>query len=150
MFGSRAEHFGLDWEWVEGELVDADAYWVAAAGTGHPHPRPVWGVWEANCLYLTVGSPTIRSALATDAAVTVHLGGSTDVVIVEGRSAGSSDDRGVVTAYNTKYDWDYAIADYGPFAVVEPKKVMAWRAAGPAGRDGFQQTGRWRFASGSA
>jgi hypothetical protein len=28
---------------------------------------------------------------------------------------------------------------------VNAEVVLAWRAAGRAGRDGFQQTGRWDF-----
>jgi hypothetical protein len=28
---------------------------------------------------------------------------------------------------------------------VAPLKVVAWRSAGWAGREGFQHTGKWRF-----
>ena len=51
----------------------------------------------------------------------------------------------LLTAYDAKYDWSYDVEQYGLFTRVEPDFVMAWRAAGPAGRDGFRQAGRWRF-----
>ncbi|CAN5657968.1 hypothetical protein BH24ACT5_BH24ACT5_19960 [soil metagenome] len=58
-------------------------------------------------------------------------------------------DSQLLNAYNAKYDWDYMVDEYGPFTLVEPAKVIAWRSAGWAGRDGFQATGRWTFPSNS-
>jgi hypothetical protein len=66
-------------------------------------------------------------------------------VIVEGSAAGSAADSHLVDAYNAKYDWNYTVDEYGPFTLVEPAKVIAWRSTGWAGRDGFQATGRWVF-----
>jgi len=77
--------------------------------------------------------------------VTVHLGSVTDVVIVEGLVSGPNSEREALDAYNAKYDWDYTIDRYGPFTTVAPLTVMAWRSAGWAGREGFQQMGKWRF-----
>lgn len=56
--------------------------------------------------------------------------------------AGAAADPEIINAYNQKYDWDYDTARYGPLRCVEPATILAWRTAGWAGRDGFQQTGR--------
>ena len=145
MYGSRAEAAGLEWPWVEEQLVNAGAYWVVTPGSGHPHPRPVWGVWHEYELFLSIGSPKIRADTEAQGPVTVHLGSINDVVIVEGTTAGSASDSHLLSAYNAKYDWDYTVDEYGPFTLVEPTKVIAWRSAGCAGREGSQATGRWTF-----
>ena len=147
MYGSRAETGGLEWSWVNAQLEKAGAYWIVTPSDDHPHPRPVWGIWRQNRLFLSIGSPKLRSNTQSDAPVTAHLGSANDVVIIEGRSAGSVTDVHAIEAYNTKYDWDYAVDEYGPFTLVEPIKVIAWRSAGWAGREGFQATGRWAFPS---
>lgn len=80
--------------------------------------------------------------------VTVHLDSGTDVVLVEGTISSDARDEApssVIEAYNTKYDWDYQVAQYGDLVVVQPVRVLAWRTAGWAGRDSFQATGCWTF-----
>lgn len=141
--GEQAE---LPWEEVDRQLAAAGTYWVVARGHGHPHPRPVWGVWLDESLHLSLGSPVLRRELAADPTVTVHLDSGTDVVIVEGDAVPRpSDGDDVFDAYNRKYDYEYDRDLYGPLLRVEPVTVLAWRAAGPAGRDGFNQVGRWRY-----
>jgi len=147
MYGAPAETGDLDWSWVTAQLEGAGAYWVVPPSPDHPHPRPVWGIWHADKLLLSIGSPKLKADTQADESITVHLGSVTDVVILEGRTAGMADDGDVLDAYNTKYDWDYKVDEYGPFTVVDPIKVMAWRSAGWAGREGFQATGRWSFQS---
>ena len=146
-YGAVAEQDHLEWDWVDGRLRDAGLYWVTARTPGPPHPRPVWGVWDDGALHLSLGSPTIRAALAEDPVVTVHLDSAVDVVIVEGTAAPVEDMHpALVGAYDEKYDWTYDVEAYGAFTTVTPTVVLAWRAAGPAGRDGFQEVGRWTFA----
>jgi hypothetical protein len=98
-------------------------------------------------LHLSVGSPALQRSIEQDPVVTVHLDSGTDVVLVEG-VAGHTE-RGtpapVIEAYNVKYDWDYRVAEYGELIVVQPLRVLAWQAAGWAGRDSFQATGCWHF-----
>lgn len=147
MYGARAQAAGLEWPWVENQLVNADAYWVVAPGSDHPHPRPVWGIWHDDELCLSIGSPRIKADAQTECPLTIHLGSINDVVIVEGRTVGSAADSHLVDAYNAKYDWDYSVDEYGPFTLIDPAKVIAWRSTGWAGRDGFQATGRWTFPS---
>jgi hypothetical protein len=150
MFGAPAEAEPLAWAWVRDRLVAAGTYWVMAnAGASHPwpHPRPVWGVWADDQLHLSVGSPVVGRELAADPHVTVHLDSGVDLVIVEGLASVESDADTLanVDAYDAKYDWDYDLAQYGPFTRIAPVAVMAWRATGPAGREGFSHAGRWRF-----
>lgn len=147
MYGSLADTEQLGWSWADGRLEEAGAYWVVTAAANHPHPRPVWGVWRNTKLFLSIGSPELRVGTQAGQPVTAHLGSANDVVIIEGTSTGPAVDRAVVEAYNTKYDWNYEVADYGPLTVIEPLKVIAWRSAGWAGREGFQATARWSFPS---
>jgi hypothetical protein len=96
-------------------------------------------------LYLSIGAAFIRGALAADPRVTVHLDSGTDVVILDGRAEGPSEDERAIAAYDKKYDWSYDIAEYGPLTVISPSVILAWQAAGWAGRKGFQRSGRWEF-----
>jgi hypothetical protein len=102
-------------------------------------------VWRASQLYLSVGSPGIRRAIARDPEVTVHLGSATDVVILEGRAVGPCEDEQVIATYDLKYDWSYQFDEYGPLTTIAPSVVLAWQVAGWAGRDGFRRSGRWEF-----
>jgi hypothetical protein len=145
MYGHPSELPPLAWNWVEAELAEAGSYWVTARDAGHPHPRPVWGVWGNRQLHLSIGSPVVSRLLEHDATVTVHLSSDVDVVIVEGHVSGFAEAPALYEAYNQKYDWDYTIEEYGPLTTVSPSKILAWRSAGWAGRDGFQYTGRWRL-----
>ena len=146
LYGRASDRPALAWSWVEQQLTDAGTFWVVGRTQGHPHPRPVWGVWHAQRLHLSLGSPALVRAVRQDPAVTVHLESGTDVVIVEGfAAAGLPNEQALIHAYNRKYDWDYRVEQYGHLTSVEPTTVMAWRAAGPAGRDSFAETGCWTF-----
>ena len=146
MYGEVAEQAPLPWRWVDDELTRAGTYWVVPAPSGgHPHPRPVWGVWLGRRLLLSVGSKVVTRQLADGAAVTVHLESGTDVVVVEGRVRGTEAGPDALAAYDAKYTWHYDVADLGPLTVVLPEVVLAWQAAGWAGREGFRAMGRWHL-----
>lgn len=146
LYGSGSDREPLAWQWVDDQLAAAGTYWVVARAEGHPHPRPVWGIWTSGRLHLSLGSPVLRRAAGRDPAVTVHLDSGTDVVIVEGLVAPAAPTPPpVIETYNRKYDWDYQVSEYGELLVVVPVKVLAWRTAGWAGRDSFQETGSWIF-----
>ena len=146
LYGAPSGAEPLEWPWVERQLVIAGTYWVVARAHGHPHPRPVWGVWQGEMCHLSVGSPRLVADLRTDPTVTVHLGDGTDVVIVEGVVDAFATAPAALAEYNTKYDWDYRVPEYGDLVAVRPVTVLAWRSAGWAGRDGFREVGRWSFA----
>lgn len=145
MWGQPADAAPLEWPWVEERLAGAGTYWVVARSAEHPHPRPVWGVWHATQLLLSIGSPLVAGALEADPAVTVHLGSDLDVVVVEGHRTGTTGEVEDLARYNAKYDWDYTVEQYGPLTVVTPSRVLAWRCEGWAGKDGVKQAARWRF-----
>jgi hypothetical protein len=145
MYGSAADLDPIEWGWVADQFAAAGIYWIVAATSDHPAARPVWGVWWEARLLLSIGSPRVRGAVGDGTPVTVHLGSGLDVVIVEGTVAGTTGEGAALAAYDAKYDWDYDLEQYGPLTVVAPRKVMAWRSAGRAGRDGFRAAGRWMF-----
>jgi hypothetical protein len=146
LYGGPSDREPLAWSWVEAQLATAGTYWVVARGPGHPHPRPVWGVWHDERLHLSIGSPALVAAARAEPAVTAHLESGTDVVVVEGlATVGAPTGPDLLEAYRAKYDWDYDVAEYGPLTRLDPVKVLAWRAAGWAGRESFQQTGCWTF-----
>jgi hypothetical protein len=150
LYGIPSGQDPLAWSWVEEQLQAAGTYWLVARTPGHPHPRPVWGIWQDQRLHLSVASPTLLHAVDGDPLVTVHLDSGTDVVLVEGAVSGATKHgtpSTVIQAYNAKYDWDYQVAQYGQLIVVQPLRVLAWRTAGWAGRDSFQATGCWHFDS---
>lgn len=143
LYGAESDKDPLEWDWVDGQLRAAGTYWVVPRSPAHPHPRPVWGVWHDDRLFLSIGTPANRRDLAVDPRVTVHLDSGTDVVIVEGSVSGSSEEPEVVAAYDSKYDYHYDLEIYGALTVVAPERVLAWRSQGWAGREGFHYTGLW-------
>ena len=147
MYGAPSALSSLAWNWVNEQLTVAGTYWIVGRSEGHPHPRPVWGIWSDRLLHLSIGSQVISRTLAAVPDVTVHLGSGVDVVIVEGRASGHTRAQELYDAYNEKYDWHYSTDEYGPLTTIVPSTVLAWRSAGWAGRAGFQETGRWRFGT---
>ena len=143
LYGAPGDADELAWADADDALRAAGTYWVVARADGHPHPRPVWGLWREEHLHLSVGSPVLVRQLGDDPRVTVHLDSGTDVVVVEGRVVGRRADDPVVRAYVEKYERPYDVAEYGPLTVVAPERVLAWRSGGWAGRDGFTAVGRW-------
>jgi hypothetical protein len=148
LYGRRSDLEPPSWAWAETQLREAATYWVIGVPRPgeHPHPRPVWGVWSGGSLHLSIGSPVVRRQLADDDRLTVHLDSGVAVVVLEGSAdTERSTDAAVLERYRTKYDSSYDVAEYGQLTVVQPTTVLAWRAAGWAGRDGFRQSGKWRF-----
>ena len=143
-YAAVSEVESVGWSWVDEQLGDAPTYWVSTGGSDHPHPRPVWGVWHDDVLWLSVGSPTLRAAIAAGASVTVHVGSGEAPVIVEGdASTDAVDQSAAIAAYDAKYTWAYDVAEYGALVRIVPATVLAWQSSGFAGRDGFQRVGKW-------
>jgi hypothetical protein len=146
MFGTPSDSAALAWSWVDVRLTEAETYWIDVAGSGQrPHARPVWGVWRDERLHLSIGTPALRRAAVPGTGASVHLESGIDVVILEGHVVGPVSSPDVIAAYDEKYDWQYDVGQYGPLTTVAPVHVLAWRAAGRAGRDGFRHTGRWTW-----
>src|SRR5919201_2635067 len=76
----------LSWSFVEERMAKARNYWVSTTRPdGTPHVRPVDGVWVNGALCFG-GAPETRWVrnLTRNPSVTVHLGSTTEVVILEG------------------------------------------------------------------
>ena len=150
-YGQASRYEPLPWTWVEHELTTAGTYWVVARSAGHPHPRPVCGIWTGTALVLSIGSPIIAKTLAADPTVSVHLDSGTAVVVVEGSAMVlERPDSEILERYDAKYTWKYSPEEYGPLSRIEPQRVLAWQSGGWAGRDGFQRSGSWRFDAGAS
>ena len=123
----------LPWSWVVDRLQEAEDYWLVTTGPGGPAPRPVWGLWLEERLVLSVGSSTHWRNLEGSDRVAVHLGDAHDVVIVEGTAHRETDPKElarIVAPYNQKYDWNWEPGQpFGAILDVEPRVVLAWRAA---------------------
>jgi hypothetical protein len=145
MYGEQGDLPAPEWAWVERRLIDAPLYWVVAASAGWPHPRPVWGVWHRGWLCLSLGSPGLRRSIDADGRVTVHLESATEVVIVEACAGQTDAVDSAVAQYDEKYHYSYDVSKYGSLLGIAPVKVLAWTAAGVAGRDGFRSAGAWTF-----
>lgn len=144
LYGGVSQRLALEWADVERRLDEAPTYWLVAAGP-RPHPRPVWGVWISDMLYVSVGSPVLKASIGDGVEVSIHLDSGTDVVIVEGwaEAATAGDVSAAVERYRAKYETDYDAEELGPLTGVRPRHVIAWATAGWAGRGGFQRTVRF-------
>jgi general stress protein 26 len=78
----------IAWADVEPRLDEARVYWIATAGPdGQARVRPVDGLYVDGTLYVG-GSPETRWVrdIAANPHVSVHLDGSSDVLILEGEA----------------------------------------------------------------
>ncbi|HJT54978.1 MAG TPA: pyridoxamine 5'-phosphate oxidase family protein [Ktedonobacteraceae bacterium] len=154
MFGGFLEPVRLPWKWATERLTAARNYWIATTRpNGHPHSRPVWGVWLDDAFYFSTGSLAAKN-LAVSPAITIHLESGSEVVIIEGFCQQVTDTsviKRVVYAYNTKYHWNIDPNSLpGPFYVVRPIVAFGWLSdeSGFDGGAAFHGTAtRWRFGS---
>lgn len=131
----------LDWEVVEGKLVESLHYWIATSRPdGRPHAVPRWGVWMDGHLWYD-GAPTTIHArnLIQNPECVLHVGDGRTAVIVEGRSTpadrpGADRGRRLAEGMSAKYgDLGYSPEpdawegpDAGGLMVFTPVKAMAW------------------------
>ena len=117
----------LGWSFVASRLRDQQTFWFATTRPdGHPHTRPVWGVYVDDTVHCGGGERTrwVRN-LAANPAVSVHSESGTEVVILEGRAERVTDDETqerVDDAYEEKYD----IRHGSPVFAVRPERAFAW------------------------
>src|SRR5215475_4580515 len=118
MYGQPSATPRLDWAWVDAQLEAAGTYWVVARTPGHPHPRPVWGVWDSDHLYLSIGTPVTLRTLAAG----------------RGGTASSKRDGGTSAPDRVPGPWAPGLtAGSGPYC--GPRGL---RARPPAGRSGLR------------
>lgn len=138
------------WSDVEARLEAAPNYWTTTVGPdGRPHARPVDGVWVDGALCFG-GAPETRWVrnLSANPALSVHLAGETEAIILEGRAELVTDPahplagpmRSASRAKYPQYFGD-AAPPFRPFWALKPTTAYAWALAGFP-RDAT----RWRFA----
>ena len=128
---------------------DVDA-WVATAGPdGMPYQMPLSFLWDGQTLLLSTatGNPTSVNLLANPA-IRLALGGTRDVVLVEGTVEAATPageipaDVGDAFAVKAGFDPREARGSYHYFRV-RPRSVQAWREVNELpGRD-LMRDGRW-------
>lgn len=127
----------LPWNWVEERMAKARNYWVGTTRPdGRPHARPVDGVWVEGALCFG-GAPETRWVrnLEKNAAMTVHLGSETDVVILEGTAEWVTDAKDPVVGpmlaeskrkYPEYYGHGGGAPPFRPFWMLRPRVAYAW------------------------
>jgi PPOX class probable F420-dependent enzyme len=136
----------VEWDWVVGQLAAATDYWLSTVRRdGSPHAAPIWGVFDADDLYLETSPATLKARnVAREPRAVVSIGGGSAVVIVEGTvgpivpepEAAGRIARMMAAKYPgyepQPHDWDR-----GGLYLVSPHVVLAWREMNTATR--------WRF-----
>jgi nitroimidazol reductase NimA-like FMN-containing flavoprotein (pyridoxamine 5'-phosphate oxidase superfamily) len=132
---SRATAF-VDWSHVEDRLAADRVYWLTAVGAdGRPRVRPIDGLYLDGSIYVG-GSGETRWVhdVKANPAVSIHLDGTDDVVLIEGdaevlRSVGAELGERLAAASNAKFpEYGMTAAFYrrnGAIAI-RLRKVIAW------------------------
>jgi nitroimidazol reductase NimA-like FMN-containing flavoprotein (pyridoxamine 5'-phosphate oxidase superfamily) len=137
----------VEWEWVEQQLQQAADYWVTTVRPdGRPHSAPIWGIYDADNLYLETSPATLKARnLSRDERASVHIGGGSAVVIVDGVIRAFMPDAAtgarlaplMAAKYQgyepSPHDWDE-----GGLYLLIPSVVLAWREMNTATR--------WRYS----
>jgi Pyridoxamine 5'-phosphate oxidase len=125
----------LPWSHVIDRMSQAMHYWICTVGPDRrPHVTPVDGLWLDDHLYFG-GSPKTRRNrnLATNPAASVHLDGSTDVVILHGDTYLDKPDPALAVrlsqASTEKYGYAPRPEEYevSGVQVFHPRVVFAWK-----------------------
>lgn len=126
----------LPWSWVDERMKKARNYWISSTcPDGRPHERPLDGVWVEGALCFG-GAPTSRwmRNLEANAAITVHLGGETEVLILEGTAEQVTDAKHPLVAPSQNASREKYPEYYGgsgampfrPFWAFRPRMAYAW------------------------
>ena len=125
----------LPWSHVNERMTQAMHYWICTVGSnGHPHVTPVDGLWLEDKLYFGGSPNTQRNRnLEANAAVSVHLDSSDDVVILHGDAHLQMPDHELAVQLSKASTEKYG---YGPgpegyessgVHVFRPLTVFAWK-----------------------
>jgi len=127
----------LPWSFIEERMAKARNYWVSTTRPdGAPHVRPVDGVW-IDCALCFGGSPETRWVrnLQKNPAISVHLGGEAEVLILEGIAEYVADSKHplverLLEASRKKYPEYYSgKSPFRPFWMLRPRVIFAWTLA---------------------
>ncbi|EFW93310.1 pyridoxamine 5'-phosphate oxidase-related FMN- binding protein [Haladaptatus paucihalophilus DX253] len=127
-YGIPDEEAGmLSWTFVREQMANDEYYWICTnRPDGHPHARPVWGVWVDNTVHCGGGERTrwVRN-LQLDSRIVVHRESGEAVVIIEG-TAERVTDTDLEDRLDSAYQGKYGIHHGAPFFTVQPETVYAW------------------------
>jgi hypothetical protein len=125
----------LSWSHVIDRMTQALHYWICTVDVHcHPHITPVDGLWLDITLYFG-GSPQTRrnKNLTANPAISVHLDGSLDVVILYGEAHLQTPDHSLAVqlakASSQKYGYAPQPEQYETAGVhvFRPQTVIAWK-----------------------
>ncbi|MCO8244975.1 MULTISPECIES: pyridoxamine 5'-phosphate oxidase family protein [unclassified Haladaptatus] len=129
----------VSWTFVRDAMAEDQNYWLCTTRPdGHPHVRPVWGVWVDDALHCGGGERTrwVQNIQA-DSRIVAHRESGEAVVIIEG-VAERVTDTDLEERLDTAYQGKYGIQHGTPFFTVRPKTVFAWS-------DYPNDATRWQF-----
>lgn len=148
-YGSPSEDGLLPWSFVEERLLSAPNYWLATVtASGHPHVRPVDGVWVDGALCFGGSDETrwVRN-LSVKPHVSVNLPNHDVAIVLEGTVARIGDASHPLAAASTaasrlKYPQYFTdtTPPFEPFWALRPRVVFAWTLEGFPAR-----ATRWTF-----
>lgn len=131
-YGIPDERDGLlPWTFVEERLTADRNFWVTTTRPdGHPHARPVWGVWMDRVIHCGGGERTrwVRN-LESNPAITVHREDAESVVIVEGTAENLTPETAEsarLERIDDRCEEKYGVRHGTPVFVVHPDRVLAW------------------------
>lgn len=126
----------MAWTDVTQLLRDAPAYWVASVRPdGRPHTVPRDGLWIEDTWYYGGSDATVHNKnLATNSALSMHIGDGMTAVIVEGRATFETPSveiaERMAAEHNRKYS-HYGKATVDQYAsrgtwALKAQRVIAW------------------------
>jgi hypothetical protein len=127
----------LAWSDVQRDLAEATVYWVASTRPdGRPHVIPRDGLWLDDTWYYGGSPKTVHNRnIATNPAVSMHIGDGMKAIIVEGDAEFTKVESGVAAQLaemnNTKYahyGMNSKPEDYSTRGTLslKAKRVIAW------------------------
>ncbi len=116
---------------IEQRLSAAQNIWVASVRPdGRPHLAPVWFVWTAGKLYISIEPESVKGRnMAQNTNVVLALEDGLHPVICEGQALllPKPYPAEVLQAFLLKYEWDITQeSQYNQIVEVNPRKWLAW------------------------
>ncbi len=116
---------------IEQRLSAAQNIWVASVRPdGRPHLAPVWFVWTAGKLYISIELESVKGRnMAQNANVALALEDGLHPVISEGQAVllPKPYPADVLKVFLMKYEWDISQeSQYNQIVEVNPRKWLAW------------------------
>jgi len=127
--------------------TDDDAWVATADGSGRPHlvPLSIWWDGERITMATAAGNRTFDN-LSTGGAVRLAVGGTRDVVMIDGSAEllPVADDAEVADGFASRHGWDPRDEESDwVFVRVRPNRIQAWREADEIVGRTIMRDGRW-------